>query len=445
MELPSSLRPLRHRDFALVWSAGMVSNAGSWMQTVAVGAFVTAKTGQAGWAGLVAAAAFLPIGLLAPVGGALADRLNRRVFVLCTNIGESIMATLLAWLAYTGRASPATVAMVVFVAGCLTAISLPFLQSMTLDLVPRDDFLAASSLSSAQYNMGRVVGPSLAGLVIAAWGYQWAFTLNAVSFFAVVTALIFVRLPHHPAVDGVGLLDRIRIGARAARRNPGARAAIVLIAFVALLLSPFIALVPARAYLLAGGDMARALHPVAFRNRVGSLTGYLTTGQGVGAVVGALLIAPLANRFGRRRMLMTNLTLLPFALAIYASVHSAPLAVLCIGVVGTLYIGILSGAINVVQLWAPNVLRGRILSLYLVALGSIYPVGGLAQGWIADQIGYARTVITAGAIWLGIYATWRTVRPDSLRALTDPAEFGIDPDTDLVFAGEVTPLSTTDT
>ena len=406
----------------------MVSNAGSWMQTVAVGAFVTARTGRAGWAGVIAAAAFLPIGLLAPIGGALADRLNRRLFVLCTNIGEAVMATLLAWLAITGHATPAVVAGVVFVAGCLTAIALPFLQAMTLDFVPREHLLAAASLGSAQYNMGRVFGPSLAGLVIALWGYQWAFALNAVSFFGVVGAMLLVRVPYTRPTDTTPLLERIRIGARAARANPGARAAIATIALVALTLSPFIALIPARAYLLAGGDAARALHPVAFRASVGSITGYLTTAQGVGAVIGALMITPLALRFGRRRMLLANLVAVPFALVFYASVHSRAVAIVALGVVGMLYIGILSGCNNVVQLWAPREFRGRILSLYLVALGSIYPLGGLLQGWLADRIGFAKTVAGAGAVMLCVLAAWRLAAPTSLGALTDPADIGVNPE-----------------
>lgn len=428
MKLPSSLEPLRHRNFALVWGGGMVSNAGSWMQTVAVGAFVTARTGRAGWAGIIAAAAFLPIGLLAPIGGALADRLNRRKFVLGANLGEATMASVLAWLAVTGRATPGTVAAVVFVAGCLTAIQLPFLQAMTLDLVPREHLLAAASLGSAQYNMGRVLGPTLAGLVIAVWGYQWAFVLNAGSFFAVVAAMLLVRIPYTRSTDRTPLLERIRVGARATRANPGARAAIVTIAFVALLLSPFIALIPARAYLLAGGDAARAVNHEAFRKSVGSITGYLTTAQGVGAVTGALLITPLARRFGRRRMLFTNLVVLPFALTFYASVTVRPIAIGALALVGMLYIGILSGLNNVVQLWAPMEFRGRILSLYLVALGSIYPLGGLMQGWLADRLGLAQTVAGCGALMLGVIAGWRLLRPLSLAALTDPADIGVDPE-----------------
>jgi MFS family permease len=409
---------MRHRDFAVVWTAGMVSNAGSWMQTVAVGAFVTARTGKAGWAGLAAAAAFLPIGLLAPVGGALADRLNRRVFILVASICEAGTATLLAWMAATDRARPGSVTAVVFVAGCIGALRLPFNQAMVLDLVERDEFLAAASLNSAQYNFGRVFGPSLAGVVIAVWGYDWAFTVNAASFFAVVAAMALIRIPHVRSTDQTPLFERIRVGARAARANPGARAAISLMAVIAFLVSPFIALIPARAYQLAPDDA----------DRIASITGWLTTAQGIGAVIGALSIATLAARFGRRRMLLFNVLASPVVLIAYALVDEAWMAVALLAVVGALYIGVLSGLNNVVSLWAPTELRGRILSLYLVALGAIYPIGGLFQGWIADKIGLTETTSIGCALLLLIVGIRQIARPAALHPLTDPEELGIDPE-----------------
>src|SRR5207244_422023 len=176
----------------------------------------------------------------------------------------------------------------------LGAIRLPFQQALILDKVERDEFLAAASLGSAQYNFGRVFGPSLAGIVIAVWGYGWAFTVNAISFFAVVAAMALIRVPHVRSLDTTRLWERIRVGARAARANPGARAAISLMAVVAFLVSPFIALIPARAYQLAPHNS----------DRIAAITGWLTTSQGIGAVIGALAIAPLALRFGRRRMLL---------------------------------------------------------------------------------------------------------------------------------------------
>jgi MFS family permease len=191
----ASLRPLRGRNFALVWSAALVSNVGSWMQTVAVGVFVTEATGQAKWTGLVAAAAFIPIGFLSPVGGAMADRVDRRRWLLLTTVGETVFAALLALLVGVGAAGPGLVSFLVFLGGCMTSVGIPAYQAMLPDLVDDDDLLAAISLTSAQYNFGRVVGPALAGVVIALGTYTLAFALNAASFFAVIIALLFVRLP----------------------------------------------------------------------------------------------------------------------------------------------------------------------------------------------------------------------------------------------------------
>src|SRR5262249_3698003 len=142
----SSLRPLRHRNFALLWSSALVSNIGSWMQTVAVGALVVQVTGRASWAGLVAAAAFLPIGLLGPVGGAMADRVDRRLFLLATTVGETAFATVLAIAYATHHATPGVVTLIVFGGGCFAALGLPSYQAMIPDMVGPEDLLGAISL-----------------------------------------------------------------------------------------------------------------------------------------------------------------------------------------------------------------------------------------------------------------------------------------------------------
>ncbi|MDQ4070166.1 MAG: MFS transporter, partial [Actinomycetota bacterium] len=186
----ASLRPLRRRDFAIVWSAALVSNVGSWLQTVAVGVLVTALTGQARWTGLVAAAAFVPIGVLSPIGGAIADRVDRRRLLVLTTVGETVFAALLALLVGTGSATPLGVTALVFAGGCMTALGIPAYQAILPDLVDREDLLGASSLSMAQFNLGRVVGPALAGVVLVVGSYTWAFALNAASYAAVLAALL---------------------------------------------------------------------------------------------------------------------------------------------------------------------------------------------------------------------------------------------------------------
>ncbi len=379
----SAVSPLRYRNFALIWSAALLSNIGSWMQTVAVGILVTARTGQPGWTGLVAAAGFLPIGLLSPVGGVLADRLDRRSWLFVTTLGETVFAVALAVLAGTGKAGPAAVTLLVLGGGAMAAIGFPAYQAMLPDLVPPTELGAAISLSSAQFNLGRVVGPALAGLAIVAGGYGWAFAMNAFSFIAVLVALRLVRLPR-PARNRTSpsLRRRLAEGARATYRSPGARFAVVLISVVALTASPFIALVPAVAL--------EVFHSKA------TGTSVLVTAQGIGAVGGALAITPLVSRFGRRAVLLGDLVGVCAFLAAYAWAPDLWVAAGAILLVGACYIGVLAGCNTIVQLFAPVDLRGRMLGIYMMALGILYPVGALAQGALANRAGL-RVVTAAGA------------------------------------------------
>jgi MFS family permease len=407
----SSFRPLRHRAFALVWSAGLVSNIGTWMQTVAVGALVTQDTGQAGWTGLVAAAAFVPIGLLGPVGGALADRVDRRKFIMAMTLVDAALATLLAVLYAADLATPGLVSLVVFFSGAATGISFPSYQAMIPDLVGPEDLLGAVSLNAAQYNFGRVIGPAIAGVLISAAGYGAAFAVNAVSFSAVVVALVSVRIPSPRSGGDKSLFTRIADGVRVARADLGAKTALGLAMVVSLFASPFIALVPAMAILVLGGDAGT--------------TSVLVTSQGIGAVTGALATTPLADRFGRRRMLIAWLFLVPVALVLYAAAPNVPMAAIALGLVGLTYIGVFSGLNVVLQLRAPPEYRGRVVSLYFGVVGIVYPLGAALQGWIGDHIG-VRVVTAAAAIaMLVLVAAVALRRPDALAELGELQTGGV--------------------
>jgi len=414
----TSLRPLRHRRFAVLFTAGMVSNIGTWMETVAVASLVTGLTGRAAWAALVAAATFLPIGVLSPVGGALADRLDRRRFLIATNLFEAGLAALLAGLAATGNARPGLVVTVVFFEGCSSALRAPFQQVILPDLVPREDLFGAVTLGSAQYNLGRVVGPALAALVIARFSFKAAFAINAVSFLAVIVAVMLVPLPRPRAAGGRRLLTQVREGAVAMWAEPGCRAAVVLIGAAALFVSPFIALVPAEARgLVRHAPSARALSPLLQARRIARTTGALVTAQGVGAVLGALALAPLAERVGQRPVVIGALIATPLTLMLYAASGSTVAATAAIGLVGVAYIGILSGLSAVVQLRASAEQRGRILSFFFTALGVIYPIGALVQGSLADRAGL-RAVTVGGALGLlAFLAAVAILRPAMLRSL----------------------------
>jgi MFS family permease len=401
------VQPLRHRDFALLWSAGLVSTIGSWMQSVAVGALLISRTGQATWAVLVAAAAFLPLGLLSPVGGALADRLPRRPVLIGGNLAATAVALALAALVASGHDAPGLLVGLVAVQGAASAVIGPFQQAILPDLVPQSEFLPAIALNSAQFNLGRIAGPALAGAAVAAFGYPVAFVANAASFLAVVVALAFVTLAAPAGRDGHSLLGSLRDGLRAARAEPSCWAAICTIAVVALIASPFIALVPAMALRLTGGGPGA----------VAGATGILTTAQGVGAVAGALCLTGLADRFGRGRVLAGSLVLLPVTLIAYGSAQALWWGAVALFTVGLVYIGVLSGLSTVVQLRAPRAFRGRVLSLYLVALGVAYPVGALLQGPVVDRIGIGWTTTGTALLLSLVMAVVAARGPGVRRAL----------------------------
>ena len=375
------------------------------MQTIAVGTLVTELTGRSSSAGFVAAAGFLPIGILSPIGGALADRVDRRRFLLLTTIGEVFFAALLAVIHATGNSSELSVSLAVFGGGCVAALGFPCYQAMLPDIVGKDDLLGAVSLSAAQFNLGRVIGPALAGVVIHFGSYTWAFAVNAASFFATVLALLAMRVPPAPGTGDASLWSRIADGGRAARNEPGSWTALNMAFVLSLCASPFIALIPAIAVVLFDGDAGT--------------TSLLVTAQGVGAVAGALALAPLAERYGRRRMLVVNMFLLPTALVLYASTPSIALATVALAVVGATYISVFSGLNVVIQLRAPAEYRGRVLSLYFVVVGVVYPVGAALQGRIADDVGLRWTTAGGAVAMATVVALVALLRPRRLRVLDE--------------------------
>jgi len=293
--MTSPFSPFKHRIFAAFWTGAFLSNIGTWMETVAVAIYVTRATHNPLWTGLVAAAGFAPGAFLGPVGGALADRLPRKTLLITTTSIQTALATLLTVLAATGSPSPVTVTLIVFAGGCAQAIGFPTYQSLLPDLVPPEDLVGAVALSSAQWNLGRVLGPVFAGVAIELGGYAWAFGINAFSFLAVIAAIMLLRLPPPRPHHGQTIRAAIGQGVAYVRRDPGLRVVMGYMFITTFLAAPFIALVSAMSQLV--------LH----EGKDG--TGVLVTAQGVGAVVMALGLANLAHRFGSRRVLLAAVQL----------------------------------------------------------------------------------------------------------------------------------------
>jgi MFS family permease len=401
----SPFRPFRHRFFAIIWTGAFVSNIGTWMETVAVGVYVTQTTGQAGWTGTIAALTYVPTVLLGPFGGALADRFDRRRYLATITLIQTALAGLLALLAAGGHLTVALVAAIVLGEGAAVAAILPAVQAMTPDLVAAEDLLGAMSLGAAQFNLGRVVGPALAGLVIAGAGLAWAFWLNTASFGAVLIALALIRVP--PLRRGGERLGRIwgtiAEGVTTARRDPGIRTALLLLTATTFLVSPFIGLVPAVAIKVFGEGA--------------SGTSALVTAQGIGAVCAALAAGPLAARVGRRRLLVAALLLVGPLAAAYGLAPAFPLAVAGIALLGFCYLSVLSGASTVCQLRAPRELRARIASLFMLGVGGGHSLGLVVQGWLGDRVGLPLVTAVTGFALLAIVVATRLLRPALLLAM----------------------------
>ena len=404
--LARSLAPLRHRTFALLWAGAFASNIGTWMETVAVGILVTTATGRAGWTGLVAAAAFVPNAVLGPLGGALADRLPRKRVLITTTAVQTVLAGTLTLLAATDTARPGLVTLIVLAAGCAMALGFPAYQALLPDLVPRDDLPGAVALSSAQWNLGRVIGPALAGIVIGFGGFEWAFGINTVSFLAVIAVVASFRLPPPAPVQEASIIASIRAGARFARADPGLRVVIGYMTLNTFLAAPFIALVPAVALKVFGNEDFG--------------TAALVTAQGLGAVLMGLSLGSLFDRFGSRRVLFGVLAGLPLALVAYAIAPNLAVGVVTIFVVGFLYLGALSSFVTIAQLRAPTELRGRVMSLLMMILGALYPLGSVVQGAVADRVGLRVTTAAAGVLLAGALLSARLLRPGIARALDEP-------------------------
>ena len=294
---------------------------------------------------------------------------------------QILFAGLLTLAASLGDPSPGLVTLIVLGAGCANAIGFPAFQAMLPDLVPREDVPGAVALSSAQWNLGRVIGPALAGLVIGLGGYELAFAINTLSFFAVFAVVASFRLPPPMSTREASIVQSIREGARFVRGDPALRFVVGCMALNSLLAAPFIALIPAVAL------------NVFHEEKLG--TAALVTAQGLGAVCMALSLATLFARFGTRRVMLGILGTLPVALVAYAFAPALPLAVVAIFVVGFLYLGSLSSFTTIAQLRAPAALRGRVVSVLMMLIGALYPIGSVVQGAIADEVGLRAT--TAGA------------------------------------------------
>ncbi|HEY5120943.1 MAG TPA: MFS transporter [Acidimicrobiales bacterium] len=370
----ASFAPLRHRGFALALGSNFVSSTGTWMQSVALGYYLQVTTHNALWLGLLTVAAWLPALIGSPLGGVMADRYSRQRWIQLNNLVQASAASALAIAELTHHLSAPLACYLAVAEGLCSSASWAAWQSLLPDLVDKDEVLAAVSLGSAQFNLGRIIGPVLAVSTLAVGSPGWCFAANAVSFIVVVIAFSFVQTPARERVTTrLAIVSETLAGLRMARRTRGCRNAIIGVGVVALFISPFITLVPAMAI------------DVLHSSKMGIF--WLVTAQGVGAVIGALTLPSLAKRTSRLAVLRGSMVAMAVMEGLYAYAPNLVWSALALAVLGGSYVGTLTGLNTTVQLHAPAKERSRILSLYVLSLSLFYPIGALVQAALAHHFG----------------------------------------------------------
>jgi MFS family permease len=375
---------MRHRQFRVYWIGQLVSVMGTWMQTLALGWLVYRLTDSASVLGLLSAARFGPALVGAPLAGVVSDRLPRRALVLVTQTLSLLQATVLAALTLTGSIRVWQILALATLQGVVDTFDMPARQTLQVELVGIEDLQSAVSLNATAFNGARIVGPAIAGVVVGLWGEGVCFLLNAVSFLAVLIALLAIRGGPRPARSVHSLQTDIALGLRFAWGSPPVRAALLAVATTSVVGMSYATLLP-----VVARDV---LH--------GGAGGYgmLLAGAGVGAILGALGTAAGRASEGAGWRALIAQALLGAGLVALGLTHSLALATAMMVIIGLAVAVQLSTTNGFLQTAAPPELRGRVMSIYLWIFVGLSPIGGLIAGVVAQHVGASRTAAAAGAI-----------------------------------------------
>jgi MFS family permease len=385
----------RHRNFRLFWFGQTISLVGTWMQQVATGWLALQLSNSAFIVGLVAAADLFPILLLALPSGVLADRMDKLRIVRVAQTLMLIQASVLWWFTATGRITIGWLVVLVLCGGTLSAVEIPARQSLIIDLVVKDDLLDAIALNSGGFNLARILGPTVAAVVIASLGLSWCFGFNAVSYLAVLVGLALIRMPRAEPVRGVApqrsAIAGMREALRYVRNDRVMWILIRIVAVFSILSVPLLTLLP-----VVARDQ---LHQ--------NVSGYggLMTSYGVGALLGALFIASQGGRLRRGPTLRVSSLALGIGIVIFSLSHAFVLSAATIFFCGIAVVTNNALINTLLQHRVPNELRGRVMAIYVMVYIGLNPIGSFVGGWIAQYAGTA-WAIGGMAVPMVVFTIW---------------------------------------
>ena len=393
----SPFRALRHRNFRLFFFGQGTSLVGTWMQNIAQGWLVLELTNSAFWVGAVSALTSLPILLLALPAGVFVDRLHKHRLVIYTQILSALQALALALLIWTHAITLWQVAAIAVFLGAVNAVDTPARQAFMVELVGKEDLGNAIALNSSVFNAARVVGPSVAGVLISLVGLAWCYLLNAVSYLAVIGGLVAMRLPPfvRPARTG-STWAQFREGARFVRGDRRILALVTLMAAMSVFGYPYLVLMPV---------FARDVQQVG-----ASGLGFMMATTGAGAVVAALGLAVFERRVRPGAVLVWTGPVFGLAVASFAVSPWFSLALAILPVTGGAMILNSAVANTLIQHIVPDALRGRVMGFYAFVFLGMAPFGAFFAGWAADQFGAPVAVALGGLVCvLASLVIWRKV------------------------------------
>lgn len=380
----------RYPAFRRIYVGSLLSNIGSWMQNVTLGAFVYDQTGSSSYVALVTFAQLGPLLLLSLAGGAIADRFDRRVVLVLVSVEQAIFSLALASLTRgDGHSNMVLLLGAVLAIGVGQAIYAPTYSALIPTLVDRRDLAGAISLNSANMNLSRVIGPAIGGILFSSVGASWVFLLNAVTYVFIIAALWGLRLPVlEPDRSGEGRWRRMVGGIRVARRDRiVGRCLTTMVAFSFFCL-PIVVLLPALASDNLGIDERSAAY------------GFLYAAFGAGAVVGALSIGTFLVGRNLAKVVRAGLAGFAVTLAALALLRAAPPAYPVIFAVGCTYFATVTSLATVLQERLDDAVRGRVMALWIMAFGGTVPVGALVAGPATDAVGITPVVLVGAAVAL---------------------------------------------
>ncbi len=397
MTFPPGLRALNHAEFRRFYTSQLVAQIGGWVQTVAQSWLVLSLTGSPLRLGLISTLQFAPVLFLSIPAGALVDRLPKRRVLLVTQSTYAAQAVGLSVLVASGVVDYWHVCVLGLVVGITNAFDQPARQAFVLDLVGREDLGNAVALNSAAFNVARIVGPVAAGLLIGRFGVAPAFAVNALGFGAVIGALLVLRDRSHPAPRGsASMLEEIAEGLLYAARTPLVVLVLSLVTVVSLFVFNFTVYVPLLARNVLG------LGAEGF--------GFLMAWLGVGAVTGAFTVGA-ARQLTPTALFAAATVALSGLLGLSAARHfwvAAPL----LAVTGFSGIILMAGCNTRLQLEAPPALRARLMGIYVLFTGGVFPIGAFLVGAVSQRWGVSTAFLVSGASGLAALAAirlwWRT-------------------------------------